>query len=176
MTKHNSDRSSGKRSRLLLDSAANIFSSRLPEGRSLRLEAMPCGVFFYHWLLHFNSSNNLICKQLWILCVCLLQCKAITTQSVCQRKSKCTPKIQPMQLTGGWPWAVNLNPSGLFTAKRKTRSSQILAEHGQVSLTGQIGDSPLISLFPIRSFIPCLWNVDCTNATCPPVPHVTKMH
>ena len=43
----NSDRSSGKRSRVLLDSAAAILSGRLPEGRSLRLEAVRCGVVCY---------------------------------------------------------------------------------------------------------------------------------
>ena len=46
LTKHNSDRSSGKRSRVLLDSAAAIFSGLLPEGRSLRLEAVRCGVVY----------------------------------------------------------------------------------------------------------------------------------
>ena len=47
MTKHNSDRSFGKRSRVLLDSAAAIFSGRLPEGRSLRLEAVRYGVVYF---------------------------------------------------------------------------------------------------------------------------------
>ena len=63
LTKHNNDRSSGKRSGVLLDSAAAIFSGRLPEGRSLRLEAVRCGVVYYQ--VFRKASEHSATMSVW---------------------------------------------------------------------------------------------------------------